>query len=130
MKSQRKLLIAIGLIIICSNLPFITPIFTLFLDEKHYKYSNYDGTCANVEFMSRNFEMMKRLHQHCLIENPNQKDKKMYRLFAKNPFAFWRWRLYLVSEKYKLPYRDFEELQKLRGKDWKYDTGGVPFAVQ
>ncbi len=126
MKVRSKTLISIITLIICSNIPAITPIFTLLFDQKHFKYSNYDGTCVNVEFWSRNFEMMKRLHQVCLDEDPDQKDKKMYRLFTKNPLAFWRWRHYLVSEKYKLPYRDFDELQKIGGKELKYDNAGIP----
>lgn len=121
MKKIKKIFLAFFILIIVSNLPFVTPFFTFVLDEKHYKYSNFDGTCTSVEFMSRDFEMMKRLHQICLNRNPSQKDKKMYRIFSKNPFAFWRWRLYFYHERYTLPYRDFNEIKKLRGKNWVRD---------
>ncbi len=89
-------------------------LFKNFVDERHYRYSNYNGSFTFYEFMSRDFEMMHRGHKVCLSHRPNLKDKQIYRLFSKNPLAFWRWRLYFFDERYKLPYRDWEEIKNIR----------------
>lgn len=114
MNRIKKFSIVFGVIICLSNIWPISAFFKLFLDEKHYKYSNADGSNRTYEFMSRNFEMMKRMHKGCLTYNPEQKDKKMYRLFTKNPLAFWRWRLYFFDERYKLPYKNWKDIEKIK----------------
>lgn len=121
MKKSKPILIGLIILITISNIPIITPIFTLFLDERHYRYSNFDGSCTHYEFKSNDFEVMKRLNEIYFKDFPNKKDQKLYRLFSKNPLAFWRWRLYFVDERYKLPYRDFDEILKLRGPNWQKD---------
>lgn len=67
--------------------------------------------------MGRRFNSMKNMHNGCLSYRPNLKDKKMYRLFSKNPLAFWRWRLYFFDERYQLPYKDWAEIEKVRAKE-------------
>ena len=103
-------------VVIVSNIFPITGLFTFLLDQKHYRYSNYNGSSTFYEFMERDFEMAKRWHHGCLLQQPDLKDKKLYRLFSKNPLAFWRWRLYFFDERYKLPYKNWEEIEKKRGK--------------
>ncbi|WP_316794733.1 hypothetical protein [Pedobacter frigoris] len=114
MKHRKKILIIIGCIIILSNIPPISALIQISVDERYYRYSNYNGTMTFTQFMSRNFEMMKNRHNSCLLARPNLKDKQVYRLFTKNPFAFWRWRLYFFDERYKLPYKDWKEIEKVR----------------
>ncbi len=84
------------------------------VDERHYRYSNANGSFTFYEFMSRNFEMMKISHQECLLDHPKLKDKNVYRLFSKNPLAFWRWSMYLFDERYRLPYKDWKEIEQKR----------------
>lgn len=115
MKRYRKTLFFIVFIIVFANT--FAGAFKTFLDERHYRYSNYDGSVTFSEFMSRNFEMMKNRHKSCLLAHPDLKDKNIYRLFTKNPFAFWRWRLYFFDERYKLPYKSFEDIKKIRDKE-------------
>lgn len=103
----------IGIIILSNMSPFVW-FFKNFVDERHYRYSNYNGSNTFTEFKSRNFEMMKSVHRSCLLSHPNQKDRNIYRLFSKNPLAFWRWRLYLFDERYRLPYKDWKEIKKRR----------------
>lgn len=119
MKKRAKLLIVCSIIIVIANIPPVSSLFRFFLDEKHYRYSNYDGSNTSYEFMSRDYNLMKRLHTACLQDYPNQKDKKLYRLFAKNPLAFWRWRLYFFDERYDLPYKNWNEIERLRKKKSK-----------
>lgn len=113
-KTRKKIIIGILAIIILANTwPFIW-VFKNFVDERHYRYSNYNGSFTFYEFMDRDFEMMKYSHQQCALHRPGLRDKKIYRIFSKNPFAFWRWRLYFFDERYKLPYKNWEEIEKTR----------------
>jgi len=114
MKRSSKILIVVVCVIAVANIQPFSAIFRLFLDERHYQYSNYNGSSTFSEFMSRDFQMAKRRHYRCLLASPELKDRQMYRIFSKNPLAFWRWRLYFYDEKYKLPYRDFEQIKKER----------------
>jgi hypothetical protein len=113
MKLYKKILFIFACAIILSNIPPFYNFFNLFLDERHYLYSNYNGSLTFSEFMSRDFEMFKRRHEGCNLVRPNLKDKQIYRLFSKKPLAFWRWGRYFFGERYKLPYKDFEEIKKL-----------------
>jgi hypothetical protein len=124
MTRNKKIIISIIAIIILSNVSPFVWMFKNFVDERHYRYSNYNGSFTFYEFMSRDFEMMKRSHKGCLSYRPSLKDKNVYRLFTKNPFAFWRWRLYFFDERYKLPYKSWEEIKKRREmEDIKDITG-------
>lgn len=124
MKRIKKILIVIACIVILANVPPFTTLFKVFVDEKHYRYSNSNGSFTFYEFMDRNFEMMKRNHKSCLLRRPELEDKQVYRLFTKNPLAFWRWRLYFFDERYKLPYRDFGEINKIRERENVKDITG------
>jgi hypothetical protein len=85
-----------------------------FVDDGHYKYSNSDGTSTFVEFKTHNFELATRRHYSCNLRRSKDADQTMYRLFTKNPFAFWRWGLYCYDERYKIPYKDWDEIKKNR----------------
>ena len=51
------------------------------------------------------FESFKQKHP--------EKPPVVYRLFWKNPLAFWRWSDYLSDDPhYKLPYKDWNEIKK------------------
>lgn len=124
MRRNIKLTILIIGIIILSNLAPFVWMFKNFVDERHYRYSNYNGSFTFYEFMDRNFQMMNGSHNMCLSYRPNLKDKHIYRLFSKNPFAFWRWRLYFFDERYKLPYKDWKEIEKTRETEKIKDITG------
>ncbi|WP_199140530.1 hypothetical protein [Pedobacter sp. ASV12] len=83
-----------------------------------------NGSFTFYEYMDRNFEMMKRMHKGCMLDRPDQQDKNIYRLFSKNPLAFWRWRMYFFDERYKLPYKNWEEIKKTRETENLEKTAG------
>lgn len=124
MKRYKKFLITIAGIIILSNTYPFTQLLKISVDERHYRYSNYNGSFTFYEFMDRNFEMMKSSHDGCLSYRPNLKDKRLYRVFSKNPLAFWRWRLYFFDERYKLPYKNWADIEKTRIKEKVRGTTG------
>ena len=55
-------------------------------------------------------------------EYPSTKDTVVYRLFWKNPLAFWRWAEYFNDKRYDLPYKSWESIRKKRGYDIKYSN--------
>lgn len=112
---RKKILIIIFVIVVLSNTWPFSAILKIMVDgDMHYRYSNFDGSNTSYEFMSWTFENAKSQHKGCLENYPDQKDKNLYRLFKKNPLAFWRWRLYLFDERYKLPYKDWSEIERKR----------------
>lgn len=124
MKLKSIFVIVAVAIIILSNVPPFTQVLKIIFDEKHYRYSNYNGSYTFYEFKSRDFEMMKTAHSGCLSSRPQLKDKNVYRLFSKNPLAFWRWGLYLFSERYKLPYKNWADIEKIRVEEKVRPTTG------
>ena len=126
MKQHKKILILVACTIILANIPPFQQIFKFFLDQRHYRYSNYNGSLTFTEFMSRRFDMLKLRHEGCKLARPDLKDKNIYRLFTKNPLAFWRWRLYFVDERYKLPYKNWEDIKKVREKEDIVEIKGCP----
>lgn len=118
MKTRTKILIGVFAFCIISNFSIFRTLFHIFTDEGYYRYSNYNGSSTTEEpvFKGAGLSRPKAAQQHCLIAYPNQLDKKLYRLFWKNPLAFWRWRSYFVDERYKLPYKSWKEIENLRKK--------------
>lgn len=114
MKRNKKIILIIAGIIILSNVFPLTHLLRIAVDEGHYRYSNYNGSVTLIEFMERGLDMMKNRHSACLLAQPSLKDKRIYRLFSKNPLAFWRWGLYFFDGRYQFPYKSWEEIKKTR----------------
>ncbi len=123
---RKKILIVLAVIVIGSNLFPFTALLKIFVDEKHYRYSNYNGSLTFTVFSHRDFEMLKRRHKDCQLSRPNLKDKELYRLFNKNPLAFWRWRSYFFDKEYKIPYKNWEEIKKIRAEEKVKEITGCP----
>ncbi len=118
MNKKIKILLCVFIFCILSNFPPLSYAFQ-FADEEHYQYSNYNGSNTTQEriFKPGNLAWIKRLHQTWLAKNPNTPDKKLYRVFWKNPLAFWRWKSYFFDERYHLPYKNKEEILQIREKN-------------
>ena len=123
MKKYKILLKVFLAIIIISNIPGFTHFFSFFVDNKghteDFRFSNTDGGYMNgLDFKGPHFEGIIRLHKEYIDSFPEKKDKKLYRLFWRNPLIFWRWGLYFYDERYALPYKDIDEIKKIRGEAW------------
>jgi hypothetical protein len=57
--------------------------------------------------------MMNRWHVE--FKKKEKNDTTLYRLFNKNPFAFWRIKSFFTDPKYKLPYKNWKEIERKRG---------------
>lgn len=101
-------------IIVISNMPYITGIISFFVDAGHYRYSNADGSSTYTEFNNHDFDLGIRRHHSCNLLRSSNSDQTMYRLFTKDPFTFWRWGRYFYDDRYKLPYRDWNEIKQNR----------------
>jgi hypothetical protein len=53
---------------------------------------------------------------------PNSGDTTLYRLFKKSPYKFWRWEEYLFNWRYRLPYKNWEDIRMIRGYDLQYSN--------
>ena len=111
---KKWILFILGFMLI-SNIPFIKGLYSITIDEKHYRYSTINGTFTFSEFMDINYANMTKLFDRYKENNPN-KDTVLYRLFSKNPLCYWRWAEYFYDKRYELPYHNWEEIKKRRGE--------------
>ena len=83
--------------------------------SKDLLYSNANGmfTFDEVNYANRNYQLC--LNNFRVFKLINKKDTILYRLTSKNPIKVWRWADYLFNKKYKLPYKLFKEVEKIRG---------------
>ena len=106
----------IGFIILISNLPPLRYLLDYIIDEKHYRYSDYNGEFSIIDRSGCNVDGLLMSFKDYSEKN-SLKDKNLYRLFYKNPFAFWRWYSYFNGDpRYELPYMDWDEIKKRRVK--------------
>lgn len=116
MKKYIKISLIILAFCILSNFFILNALFNVFTDEGYYRYSNYNGSCSTEEgiFKDVGLSRPKAAHRSCLKAHPDMPDKKLYRLFWKNPLLFWRWKSYFVDERYELPYKNWKEIEAIR----------------
>ena len=120
--SIKKILIIAICILIISNLPPVKGLFSIFFDEDNYRYSNADGTYTNMDVKGSHYNLMPMVPGSFQSEHPGTSDTIVYRLFWKNPLAFWRWSDYFTDKRYSLPYKSWKSIRKKRGYDIKYSN--------
>ena len=124
-KSKRIVWITIVVcIVIMSNISPVHEVFSLFGDNDHFRYSNYNGEFTFVEFKGRDTAVLKRKMEHLKLE---KQDSLIYRLFSKNPLAFWRINKYFTDTKYKLPYKSWAEVKAKRKYELKNSNNWQDF---
>ena len=104
------------LLVIC-NIPPFCFMLNMNSEFKDYRYSNATGSCTfwecrpkSRDFDVNAFKKYLRLHPGLI------KDTTIYRLFKIEPFAFWRYGMYIFESRYHLPYKNWEDIEKVRGK--------------
>lgn len=122
-----KSLILILAFLFIANIPPIKNIFTFFIDENHYRYSNYDGSFTFIEFKGHDTEMMGRKENAFNKKHFLDSNTVVFRCFRKNPLALWRWAEYFYDKRYKLPYKNWKEIRKRRGSDLEYSNNWQDF---
>jgi hypothetical protein len=120
---SQKIFFIVLMVIVFSN---ILPLDKMFSNGSFYRYSNNDGSVTFAEFKTRDFEMMNRRFESHKTMTKNDNDT-IYRLFKKNPFAFWRWGQYFFDKRYKLTYKDWSEIKAVRGNELENKTGFQDF---
>lgn len=114
-------LLFFGIIILVSNLPPIRYFLDYIIDEKHYRYSSYDGQFAFIDRSGHTVNDVTGAFNNYQQKN-KLKDQKLYRLFYKNPLAFWRWYSYFNHDiRYDFPFMNWNEIEKKRGKIRDHD---------
>jgi hypothetical protein len=114
LKSKKilKASLTIIIFIILSNLSPVHTIISLFADNEHYRYSTKNGQFTFTEG-SKGWDTAMLYRKFNAYQNET-KDSVLYRVFSKNPLAFWRLREYFFDTKYKLPYRNWDIIKKER----------------
>jgi hypothetical protein len=111
MKKTFLAVIGILLLIFINNIPPLRLIYGGYDCE----YSNNDGsfTYAEMHFKGSDFERCKR--KFLDFKQGKRGDTILYRLCPINPLHFWDYGSYLFSEKYKVPYKAWDEIVAMRG---------------
>jgi hypothetical protein len=113
--------IILGFIILVSNIPPMRYLLDYIIDDKHYRYSDYNGHFAIIDRSGHNVKGVLSFFKDYQKKN-NLQDQKLYRLFYKNPLAFWRWYTYFGDDpRYNLPYMSWNEIKKRRVKNREND---------
>jgi hypothetical protein len=113
MKSFKNILfLLLAFIIIISNTPPFMYLVDWAMDLHHYKFSNASGsfTVTNTS-TTKMTGINSAFQEYVKIKHPAPKDTVLYRIFSKNPLAFWRWNSYLFDERHKLPYKSWDEIK-------------------
>jgi hypothetical protein len=116
-RNKKAIAVLVFIFIVISNLPPIQSLFDLSIDQDLYKYSSCDGavTFQEITYKNRDYKIAELLYSDYMSKHKNI-DCKFYRLFQINPFAFWRWRYYLFDKRYRLEYKNWNNILKVRGK--------------
>jgi len=111
MKKTLLVFTVLLLLVVVNNLPPIR----WFYGNYDCRFSNNDGsfTFAEVNFKGANFQLGREVFAEFKKRNPG--DTTLYRLCPKNIFHFWDYGQYLFSEKYRLPYKPWSEIEVIRG---------------
>ena len=92
------------------------------LNDWYYLYSNISGNITVME-NPRKGRIFRKPKSGILpiCKNVNKanelphSDTIIHRLFYINPLKFWRWGEYIFNWRYRLPYTDWEVIEKRRG---------------
>jgi len=121
-KKKNKKWIWLGAIVILfTNWPAFKNITGL--NDWYYMYSNKSGSFTGIENPIEGRLFRKPPGGKFIINSPNQyqcntipySDTIVYRLFTINPIKFWRWGEYIFDWRYRLPYSNWNEIEKKRG---------------
>ncbi len=93
----------------------ILVLLNFFSPEPNCSYSNYTGsfTFEEMNFKERNFRNCEA--KFGLFKKENNSDTALYRLCPKKFWQIWNYRRYFFSDKYKLPFMNWESIQLRRG---------------
>ena len=111
-------------VIILSNISAVHKVFSLFGDNDHFKYSNYNGEFTFTEFKGRDTIMLKKVFN---LFSEKSGDTILYRFFSKNPLAFWRINKYFTDPKYNLPYKSWAQIKAKRKYELKNSNNWQDF---
>lgn len=113
MKSFKNILfLLLAFMIIISNTPPFKYLVDWAMDLHNYKFSNASGSFTVTNTATTKMTGINSAFQEYIkINHPPFRDTVLYRIFSKNPLAFWRWSSYLFDERHKLPYKSWDEIK-------------------
>lgn len=92
-------------------------------DLRHFRYSNASGTYTRTHMNSNDIVVIDSNFKRFLAQQQNiaPEDTILYRLYWRNPFAFWRYWSYM-HEKYDYPYKSWSEIRARRALNRKHHS--------
>lgn len=104
-------LIAILGLVVASNIPPLS----ILMESDDCKYSNSSGsfTFAETNFGGYDYDLC--VNRFTEYKRQFKSDTVLYRLTSIKPLRFWNFREYLFDQKYHLPYRSWESIDRIRG---------------
>ena len=114
MKTWKLILIIMLAVLILSNTAPANRILEPTITDD-CRYSNFNGsfTFEEMQFQSRDFDMCLRKFNE--FKKQNHTDTVLYRLCKNNYLKFWKYHNYFFSEKFRLPYMSWTEIEARRG---------------
>lgn len=112
-----KLFVSLFLVTaIISNIAPLRYYVSYAVDFSHYRYSNASGTFTYIDMAGNKPEdAINRFNSFVKETSPTPEDSILYRIFYRNPFAFWRYYSY-GYEKYDIPYKSWSSIKKARAQ--------------
>jgi hypothetical protein len=111
MNSKGSTIAAVIFLLVIVNVPPIN--FLLGYDD--CRYSNLDGTFTFEEMNSNNRNYAMAKYKFGEFKKSTTNDTILYRLCPINPLLVWKYGEYIFSEKYHLPYKNWSEVEGIRG---------------
>ncbi|MEJ5148773.1 hypothetical protein [Sphingobacterium sp. MYb388] len=115
MKKGYYILASLMIFVFFSNIPPLRYLFDWIVDETHYEYANASGSFYVIDRVGNNISGVKAGFKKSMEqENLLNKDTVLFRLFWKNPLAFWRYYSYFDKndERYKLTYMNKDQIEE------------------
>jgi hypothetical protein len=110
MKKLLFILATVLVIVVICNLP---P-FRLLFGGYDCQFSNSDGSFTYTEMIFKMSDFSRCQAMFADFKEKKLGDTVLYRLCPMSVLHFWDYGFYLFSEKYRLPYRDWEEIKVRR----------------
>jgi hypothetical protein len=109
--NMKKYTILFIIAVLLLNLPPMN----LVLGPDDVSYSNNNGTFTFDESNASGRDYDLCIENFEAFKSAKHRDTILYRITAINLLKFWRWGIYFVDDKYKLPYKSWEDIERIRG---------------
>ncbi|HEY4287983.1 MAG TPA: hypothetical protein VGN00_12850 [Puia sp.] len=111
---MKKIIFSIVVVLLLISLSNV-PLIKWFIGSNDCQFSNNDGsfTFAEINFKGANFQLC--TEDFLEFKKRRLGDTVLYRLCPMSITHFWDYGEYIFSQKYKIPYKAWQEIESRRG---------------